>query len=181
MRGPNFSSARSYAITRVDSTSDGNPATGSETEPAGSGSEYCSTEIGSSSRASLLLETCFTYEIQRLEEARHARDELPPKTTAAIEDVLDRLREIDVARRYFKSLYLQVERSSLSRYLFSSDCWRPASQSPDCSRSRCQREYPFSQSARRLLFPLAVTVGPIPVSLLFAYILRTASVGPFRR
>ncbi|MDF9746552.1 hypothetical protein [Natrinema salsiterrestre] len=145
------------------------------------------SDTGIFNTLSTMLGTNFAYEIRRLEEVRQAHDaSLTEETNAAIDDILDRLRELDIARQYFKSVYLQVELSRLSRYLFYAGL--PAVGVVIATLFVLSVSDPtrFGQSVRVVLFPIVVTVGTLPLSLLFSYILRlmtvterTAAITPF--
>jgi len=65
-----------------------------------------------------LLQTNYARDIDRLRRLkdRHA-GEMDESTAEAIDALIDRLQEIDVARQYFKTIYLQQELSMLSRRL----------------------------------------------------------------
>ncbi|QLK25226.2 hypothetical protein HYG81_14155 [Natrinema zhouii] len=126
---------------------------------------------------STTLETNFAHEIQRLETARRAHgDEIPAKTDDAIDDLLDRLREMDIARQYFKSVYLQVELSRLSRYLFYAGVPAVGTAIAALFVMTVASGPPFGRPVRAVLFPLAIAVGVFPLTLLLSYILRTATV-----
>ncbi|MFD1564806.1 hypothetical protein ACFR99_14795 [Haloarchaeobius amylolyticus] len=136
---------------------------------------------------STMLETNFAHEVRRLEEVRRAYGaSLPEETDSAIDDVLDRLRELDIARQYFKSVYLQVELSRLSRYLFYTGLPAVGVAIATLFVLTVGSGQGLSQPARVFGFSLVVTIGMLPLSVLFAYILRmvtvterTAAITPF--
>ena len=126
---------------------------------------------------STMLETNFAHEIRRLDEARRTHDDvLSDETDAVIDDLLDRLREMDIARQYFKSVYLQIELSRLSRNLLYAGV--PAvTVAVGMLFSLTGLSGPtFGRPLQRIVFPIAAAVGSFPLALLFAYILRTATV-----
>ncbi|RKD97221.1 hypothetical protein [Halopiger aswanensis] len=126
---------------------------------------------------STLLETNFAHEIRRLDEVQRAyEDELSDEADAAIDDLLDRLREIDIARQYFKSVYLQVELSRLSRNLLYAGVPAVGVAIGMLFALTGLSGPPFARSVQRVVFPIAAAVGSFPLALLFAYILRTATV-----
>ncbi|WP_216087248.1 hypothetical protein [Halopiger xanaduensis] len=126
---------------------------------------------------STTLETNFADQIHRLETVRWEYESaIPDETDAAIDDVLDRLREIDIARQYFKSMYLQVELSRLSRYLFYAGIPAVAVAVGSLFVLTTTSGPPFATRVQFVVFPTAVTIGTFPLLLLFAYILRTATV-----
>lgn len=126
---------------------------------------------------SMMLETNFAHEIQRLEEIRRTYgDDIPAAVDEAIGDVRDRLREMDIARQYFKTMYLQVELSRLSRYLLYAGVPAVGTAIAALFVLTAATGPPFGRAVRSVLFPVTVAVGVFPLALLFAYILRTATV-----
>ena len=126
---------------------------------------------------STMLETNFAYEIRRLEEVRwEHEDDVSAEADAAIDDLLDRLREIDIARQYFKSMYLQVELSRLSRYLFYLGLPAVGVAAAALFALTTVSDPAFAGRTQIVVFPLAAAVGMVPLALLFSYILRTATV-----
>ncbi|WP_339103818.1 hypothetical protein [Haloterrigena salinisoli] len=135
------------------------------------------SDAGIFNTLSTTLETNFAREIQRLEEFRRDYgDDLPPETDDAIDDLLDRLREMDIARQYFKSIYLQVELSRLSRNLLYAGIPAVGVAIGSLFVLTGLSGPPFGRPLQRIVFPIAVAVGAFPLALLFAYILRTATV-----
>ncbi|PGF14763.1 hypothetical protein CP556_00595 [Natrinema sp. CBA1119] len=126
---------------------------------------------------SMMLETNFAHEIQRLESVQRTHGEdIPATVDEAISDVRDRLREMDIARQYFKSMYLQVELSRLSRYLLYAGVPAVGTAIATLFVMTVAAGPPFGEPVRVVLFPVTVAVGVFPLALLFAYILRTATV-----
>lgn len=126
---------------------------------------------------STTLETNFAHEINRLEEVRwEYEEEISDETDAEIDDLLDRLRQIDIARQYFKSMYLQVELSRLSRFLFYSGIPAVGVSAAALFVLTTPSDPAFAARTQQVVFPLAVAIGVFPLALLFAYILRTATV-----
>ncbi len=145
------------------------------------------SDTGIFNTLSTMLGTNFAYEVSRLEEVRRAHGaSLTAETDAAIDDVLDRLRQLDIARQYFKSVYLQVELSRLSRYLFYAGLPAVGVTIATLFVLSVASGTRFGQPIRVVLFPVVVTIGLVPLSLLFSYILRlvtvterTAAITPF--
>lgn len=145
------------------------------------------TDTGIFNTLSTTLGTNFAYEVRRLEEVRRTYGaSLTEETETAIDDVLDRLRELDIARQYFKAVYLQVELSRLSRYLFYAGLPAIGVAIGTLLVLSISSGTRFSEPIRAVLFPIIVTVGVLPLSLLFSYILRlmtvterTAAITPF--
>lgn len=78
-------------------------------------------EASQESIFSTLAVTLQTNYSESLHEARRIQsvyeDELTPAAHAVLEDLVESLRQIDVARQYFKTIYMQVELATLSRVL----------------------------------------------------------------
>lgn len=76
------------------------------------------SQEGIFSTLAVTLETNYS---RSLNDARRIRstyqDELPPSAHAVLGDLVESLQQIDVARQYFKTIYMQVELATLSRML----------------------------------------------------------------
>lgn len=113
------------------------------------------------------------YDAWRL-RTEHA-DQLPEAAVDALDALVEQLEQVDVARRVFKTVFIQSELSALSRtllfigvpvqvvtvvllLLFTGSGWTTA------------------PATLRLVIPTIVTVGFAPILLLAAYILRLATV-----
>lgn len=126
---------------------------------------------------SVVLETNYAREINRLRRLKHAyEDEIDEPVQDSIDAVIDRLQEIDVARQYFKSIYLQQELSSLSRMLLYVGLPAVAV----ALGALLHLTIPASDAAA-LSYPgvflvASLTVGTLPLAILCSYILRTATV-----
>lgn len=124
-----------------------------------------------------VLETNYAYQVRKLEESRRAHgDDLPGEVTDALDDLLDRLREIDIARQYFRSIYFQVELSRLSRYLFYVGFPAIGTALGALFVLTGLGGPPLSRPVQRVFFPVSIAIGALPVTVLFAYIVRTATV-----
>ncbi|WP_224269014.1 hypothetical protein [Haloprofundus salinisoli] len=135
------------------------------------------TENADESPFQALSATLTTNYAEQIHRARTIREQydLTDETDAALDRLVDRLEDVDIARQYFKTVYLQDELSSLSRTLLyvgvpaEALCilvllWLTALQSV------------IPQLVRELVFPVAAVVGLVPLVVLFSYILRTATV-----
>lgn len=126
---------------------------------------------------SVLLESNYAREINRLRRLKAAGDvDLTEATREAIDDVIDRLQQIDVARQYFKSVYLQQELSSLSRMLLYVGLPAVAVALGSLLSLTVPASSPAAVAYPRVFFPVTMTVGTAPLAVLSAYILRTATV-----
>ncbi|WP_233738005.1 hypothetical protein [Halocatena pleomorpha] len=102
-------------------------------------------------------------------------DHLSETTIDALDRLIDRLQEIDIARQYFKTIYLQEELSSVSRLLLYAGL--PAETVAIAFLIVLTSTPAVTDSVLYFLaFPLAVTIGLLPLALLFSYIIRIATV-----
>lgn len=103
-------------------------------------------------------------------------DTLPEDAIESLDAVIDRLRELDVARQYFKSLYIQEELAYLSKMILYVGVpvevlsivmvlvfARPASLA-------------ISLPALAVLASVAIAISLSPLAILFAIVLRVATV-----
>lgn len=125
---------------------------------------------------SVTLTTNYAEDINRIRRIRaNYGDDLPGTAMDALANLVENLQRVDVARQYFKSVYLQEELSSLSRLLLYAGF--PAETAAVVALLALSAE---SETVlieyRQLLIPVAITVGFLPLALLFAFILRTATV-----
>jgi hypothetical protein len=103
-------------------------------------------------------------------------EELPETLSESLDELIDRFQKIDLARQYFKSIYLQEELASLSRLLFYAGL--------PCLLTLVGTLVLFTGPTAgalpraTLLVVLAggITAGLAPLSILFAFILRVATV-----
>ncbi|MFB6178516.1 MAG: hypothetical protein ABEI77_02190 [Halorientalis sp.] len=126
---------------------------------------------------SVTLTTNYATEINHLRRIEHQHcDQLSEQCGDSIDALVHQLQHIDIARQYFKSVYLQQELASLSRWLFYLGL-------PSITllavalvfMTRSSGSVP-PRAAVRLVVPAVVTVGLLPMTLLFAYVLRIATV-----
>lgn len=97
----------------------------------------------------------------------------PESIVECLDDLVERLQQIDVSRQYLKALYIQDEPAKLSRHLLYVGV--PALLvSALYLRMFAAQTFP---SARRLaLLPLGVAASIAPLAVLFAYVLRLSVV-----
>lgn len=103
-------------------------------------------------------------------------DDLPEAVDATLSDLERHVEQIDVARRYFKTVFIQSELSSLTRLLLYVG---PPVQIVSVVLMMLftePGELWLSEGALALLIPAVVTAGFAPFALLTAYILRLATV-----
>ena len=125
--------------------------------------------------------TLSTNYAEQINEARRIRavhgDDLSEESMDAFDGLIDNLQNVDIARQYFKSVYLQDELSSLSRALMYAGIPAEAlSAVALLALTAGGGGGTFPMENARLLVPVAATVGFLPLALLIAFILRTATV-----
>ncbi len=126
---------------------------------------------------STTLTTNYARHINFARRIRHSHGEnLAGPTRQTLDELIDRLQEIDVARQYFKSVYLQDELSALSRRLLYAGV--PAEIVTAAALLSLSEPTGANVLTRHLpaTILVVVTVGFLPLALLFAYILRIATV-----
>ena len=116
----------------------------------------------------------YFYRAWRL-RSRHA-DALPREATGALDELVERLEQVDVARRYFESVFIQSELSSLSRLLLyagvpvqvASVALMLAFSGPTVTT--------LPQETLAVVLPAVVTAGFVPIVLLATFVVRLATV-----
>ena len=108
-------------------------------------------------------------------QREHAQ-ELPREATDAIDGLVDHLQDIDIARQYFKTIYLREELASLSQMLFYIGIVSLTLVSAGMMLFTGSNTVPQLRPYVPILIPIIIVVGLLPISLLFAYILRASTV-----
>lgn len=135
------------------------------------------SDTGTFSVLSVMLETNYAPQINRLREVRAEHEaDLPDAVHESIDDLVDRVQEIDVARQYFKAVYLQQELSSLSRSLLYAGLPAVAIAIAGLLVLTVSPGEPSATTGLRLLVVVTLTVGLVPLAILSSFILRTATV-----
>lgn len=125
---------------------------------------------------STTLRTNYARDINRIRRIRATHsDDLPETVMDALENLVHHLQNVDVARQYFKSLYLQQELSSLSRNLLYAGIPAETVSVLVLLAFTARRGTTLLEHVH-LLLPVTVAVGFLPLSLLFAYVIRIATV-----
>lgn len=108
---------------------------------------------------------------------RAAHDDDLPETVARSLNRLERhVEQVDVARRYFKTIYIQSELASLSRLLLFIGIPVQVVSVVLMLLFTGAAGPTISQGTLRVVIPLVVTAGFAPIVLLTTYILRLATV-----
>ena len=116
------------------------------------------------------------YQLRQLETG--STTALSESSTEAVENLQTLLFQLDVARQYFKGLYLQEEMPKSSRLLLYTGL--PAVVAPmlllGLITALIQIARTIPASFTELLLVFGFTIGLVPLSLLFAFTLRIATV-----
>lgn len=135
------------------------------------------SETGTINVLLTLLRTNYAQEINRLRIIKERfEEELSPPVHDSIDEVIDRLQEIDVARQYFKAIYFQQELASLSRILLYVGLPAVAIATATLLVLTLPASEPEAIRHVDVLLPVSLAVGFLPLSILCSYILRTATV-----
>lgn len=126
---------------------------------------------------SIMLETNYAHQIYRLRriQAEHAGD-IGDVAHDEIEDLRDRLHDIDVSRQYFRSIYLQEELSALSRYLLYAGLPSEVIAIASLLALTVPPDQPDATLALEALLPVTLTIGLVPLAILCSFFLRTATI-----
>lgn len=126
---------------------------------------------------SATIKTSYAPAIYDLDRIRSQQaDDLPPAVDEAIDGLVDRLEKIDVARQYFKTVFLQEELAALSRHLFYVGIPAVAALAGGLFLFTAPGGASIPRPQLALLLPAIVGLGFLPLAVLFAYILRIATV-----
>jgi hypothetical protein len=114
------------------------------------------------------------YDAWRL-RTEHAEN-LPPETIDALDALVESLEQVDVARRVFKTIFIQSELASLSRTLLAIGVPVQVVSVVLMLLFTDSGGWTTAPATLRLVIPTIVTAGFAPILLLTAYILRLATV-----
>lgn len=108
-------------------------------------------------------------------QIRHGlEDELSEEVMTSLDNLIARLQQIDIARQYFKSIYFQEELSTLSRRLFYVGI--PAEAVAIVMLLGMTSSMSAPQAWIVTVLPVALSICLLPLTLLFAYIIRIVAV-----
>ncbi len=103
-------------------------------------------------------------------------DDFDDATVAECTLLVKRLKQIDIARQYLKTLYIQEELARLSRYLLYVGAPTILFGVGLLQVFVVTEAASLSSEVLSLLVPVFVTVGVAPLAVLFAYVLRISTV-----
>lgn len=124
-----------------------------------------------------MLEANYAWQIYRLRVVRAEHtDDIADVAHETITELIDRLKDIDVSRQYFRSIYLQEELSTLSRYLLYTGLPSVVTSLAALLVLTAPPEGPNTVVDLQVLLPVTLTIGLIPLAILCSFFLRTATV-----
>lgn len=126
---------------------------------------------------SVTLTTNYAEEIRRLRQIQlESDDRLPANVDEAIDGLVGHLEDIDIARQYFKTIYLQEELAVLSRQLFYVGLPAVTIVASGLFLFTASSGGSVSRPVLTVLVPAIVAIGFAPLAVLFAFVLRIATV-----
>ncbi|MFC6904068.1 hypothetical protein [Halalkalicoccus tibetensis] len=138
---------------------------------------YGQSEAGTVEVLVVALETNYAMQIRDARRIkRHHEAELSEELRERIDDLIDSLEHVDVARQYLKTLYIQDELARFSRLLLYVGI--PAMFVPICVLAGFTTAPGIGSTNPFLpaLVVASIVVGLLPLAVLFAFVLRVASV-----
>ncbi|PSP88238.1 hypothetical protein BRC90_08165 [Halobacteriales archaeon QS_4_69_34] len=103
-------------------------------------------------------------------------EDLPASVADALDRIERHVEQVDVARRYFKTVFIQSELASLSRLLLYIGLPVQVASVVLMLLFTAPADPILARPVLRIVIPLVVTAGFAPIVLLTAYILRLATV-----
>ncbi|WP_101294507.1 hypothetical protein [Halegenticoccus soli] len=126
---------------------------------------------------SAVLTTNYAKDINRIRRLRSAYGhQFSDAVTESTDRLVDRLRDVDVARQYFKSIYLQEELSTLSRVLIYAGLPAEAIAAIALLLFTASAGTVLPWFGLQIFATVAFVVAFLPLLVLSAFILRTATV-----
>lgn len=126
---------------------------------------------------STTLTTNYARDIHHLRQIQSRHDgRLPRDVDDAIESLTDSLQDIDITRQYFKAIYLQEELSYLSRLLFYVGLPAVAIVVVGLFLLTGSGGTTIARPVLAVVAPAIITIGLLPLTVLFAFILRITTV-----
>ncbi|SHG99131.1 hypothetical protein [Halobaculum gomorrense] len=123
-----------------------------------------------------VLDTNYSRYFDAAYRIRAEYDDLPPSAAESLNTLERTVEQIDVARRYFKTVFIQSELASLSRRLLYVGIPVQIVSVVLMLLFTVPEGGPFPVPAADLVIPAVVTAGFTPIVLLTAYFLRLATL-----
>lgn len=135
------------------------------------------SDVGTFNALSATLNTNYGEQIREVQLlAQRYRESFSEEEHAELTELVSRLRQIDVARQYFKTLFMQSELASLSRILLYVGVPAEVISTLMLVAAAGPRAQSFYATVPPLLLAATVAVGFAPLAVLFAFVLRIATV-----
>lgn len=135
------------------------------------------SDVGTFQVLSTTLNTNYARDINQLRRIKstHA-DRMPDHVADAVDGLVELLQQIDIARQYLKSVYLQQELAKLSRLLFYTGLPSVVVVTAALLTFTAPNGPALPQSLVEPLVSAVITVGLVPLAVLASFILRSATV-----
>ncbi|WP_276302024.1 hypothetical protein [Halorussus lipolyticus] len=135
------------------------------------------SDVGTFNALSATLNTNYGEQIREVQLlAQRHREAFTEDERAELSELVSRLRQIDVARQYFKTLFMQSELASLSRILLYVGVPAEIVSTVMLVAAAGPSAQSFYTNVPPLLLAGTVAVGFAPLAVLFAFVLRIATV-----
>lgn len=123
------------------------------------------------------LETNFSYQLNEAFRIQTVYSEdLSPTAHQTLEDLIQGLKQVDIARQYFKSIYIQSELARLSKVLLYVGVPAVGSALLLLIVYASTVEPPLTVNYLRVVVPSVVILGFLPLAVLFSFVLRIATI-----
>ena len=145
------------------------------------------SEVGIFEALSVTLQTNYSKDIYQIRKFRiDYHDQLPEEVEDSLHDLMVQFKQIDIARQYLKTLYMEDELAKVSRMLLYTGFPAVMVALLMLRQFAGSTHALFAPALMSKLLPLALTIGVAPLAVLFAFVLRisvvaqrTAATTPF--
>ena len=145
------------------------------------------SDIGIFNALSVTLQTNYAHQIYEIREIQAEHGEhISEHIQSALEDLVVRIQQVDVARQYFKNLYLQDELPHLSRLLLYVGVPAELTAMTMLVFFAGTTEAVLEPTQLSVLVPVTLTIALAPLAVLFSFVVRvsvvaqhTAAITPF--
>lgn len=128
----------------------------------------------------VMLDTNYSHQLNEAFRLRTVyEDEFSAPAYDRLDELIQSLKQMDIARQYFKSIYMQTELARLSRILLYVGVPAIGSGVLMLLIYASTVESPLPVDHLRVLFLIAVTLGFTPLAVLFSFVLRIATVAQY--
>lgn len=135
------------------------------------------SQEGIFSALAVTLQTNYSHQINEAQRIQNAYgDDLSDSAREVFDEFTESLQEIDIARQYFKSIYMQSELARLSRILLYVGTVAVGGGLLLLLIYASNVEPPGSLKLLRVAVPVVVVAGFAPLAILLSFILRIATV-----